>query len=393
MPEHEIRHPLKRLRFYAECIRYATTGAWGMVGDFSTALPLAGLLFKVLTPNSYSVAAKFLKVHHVGEEWILLIPAGVGGLILLGRLVTAPFVLYRGKPDAKSASSESLRNKASRLAAEIAQFVAMRRENKPHRRIIDSMNLLNDMPAELRYAGETATLYAESFLKRVNDIREELSLVGVIDTRLDEANANPALAENTQTISDRLRDLATRLQDDAIGDIAALHQANTLLKNELDELREQSLPRRLGEDQQRAIAQVVRAGLHDLWERHRSSPSWSSDDKEELIFVELYSVESERETAVYRADFAKALQDGGLGVALGEIVGTLGEQGNEEFIGVVSILRGRPGNLVRPFVLEALRSAGISVNECDNLPNGLARYNHGKGGESLGVTLVIGQRG
>lgn len=191
--------------------------------------------------------------------------------------------------------------------------------------------------------------------------------------------------------------VTTRLPDNFISDVAALHRANTLLKNEVSELRAKSEQRHLKDDQRHTIARVVRQGLHDLRESIRSSPTWTPDFKEGPIFVELYIVESERETSVYRADFERAFQDGGLGVMLGEIVGTLGERGNEQFAGVVSVLRESPENLpIRSFVLKALRLAGIAVNECDDLPNGLARYRHDSRGQALGVlgaTLIIGQRG
>jgi hypothetical protein len=308
--------------------------------------------------------------------------------------------LRTARPD-KPTTNEGIPDRASvlRLANSVIQFAAMRRTSQPPRSILARYPMDEPSAAELNaaeYSAETVRQYCAKFLDRVADMRDRLSLVGIVDERLELANTNPALGDNIQTIGDRLKEIAAQLPDDPVSDVAALHQANTLLKNELEELREQSLPRRLREDQQRVIAQVVRTGLHDLWERHKSSPSWGADDKESTIFIDLYSVESERETAVYRADFEKALVDGGLGVTLCEIVATTGERGNEEFVGVVSVLRGKPENLVRPFVLKALRSAGIQVNECDNLPKGLARYTHDSDGrgswQSSAVTLVIGQR-
>ena len=99
----EITHPLSRQQFYAECFRYATTGAWGVMGEFSTGVPLAALVFKKFAPHWYTVAAHFLQTHGLNDDWLILAPAVVGGLILIGRLATAPFVLYRDKPSADGA--------------------------------------------------------------------------------------------------------------------------------------------------------------------------------------------------------------------------------------------------------------------------------------------------
>lgn len=164
------------------------------------------------------------------------------------------------------------------------------------------------------------------------------------------------------------------------------------LSDEIETLRAASLQRSLTDEQRSIIAEVVRKGLRDLWESIRASPSWTADEKETPIFVQLYTIEDERETSDYCADFEGAFQDGGLSVALGELTGTQGYRDNEQYVGVVSMLRGNPKNVVRPFILEALRSAGIPVNECDDLPRSMTRRDYGPGGESLGATLIIGQR-
>jgi len=151
--------------------------------------------------------------------------------------------------------------------------------------------------------------------------------------------------------------------------------------------------RRLSEEQMRTIAHIVRKGLGDLRQSLKSSPLWTIEDAETPIFVQLYAVENDRETSAYRADFEKAFQEGGLGVALGELMGTLGYRENESFVGVVSVVRGSEKNVVRPFILEALRAARITVNECDGLPQCVEQYDHGPGGQRLGATLVIVQHG
>jgi hypothetical protein len=103
-----IEHPLKRRQFYYECIRYATTGALGMTGALATFLPLGVYLFKMCQPHGYGLVAAHLKVYNLGSELLLAIPLTIGALILLGRLVTAPFILYRDKPSAAASPSLSV---------------------------------------------------------------------------------------------------------------------------------------------------------------------------------------------------------------------------------------------------------------------------------------------
>ena len=237
----------------------------------------------------------------------------------------------------------------------------------------------------------TLQLYGDRFASHVIAANRRLRELGVGDAETVHLGRYPRTIADIEAVGRELEAASTLLPSLPTSDVAALHQANTLLKNEIAELRAISAERHLDEDKQRAISQVVRTGLRDLWELYRASPSWTADDKEVSIFVHLYTMENDRETIRYRADFAKAFQAGGLSVALGEFLGTSGEQENDQFVGTVSLIRGNPGNLVRPFVLDALRSAGISVNECDNWPRSLTQYSHSNA-DSSGVTLIIGQR-
>jgi hypothetical protein len=214
MPEHEIRYPFKWWRFYAQCLRYATTGVWGVIGDSITGMSIAAQLFKIADPRHFGVAAAWLKMHSLGEELFFEVPLTIGGLILLGRLVTAPFILYRDKP-VSAVRAETLRARTLRLSAEIAQFAAMRRTTQPHRGIIRAARLFGEVSvselAIATHAKETAQQYSSRFLEQVNDIREEFSELGIIDAQLDRANSNPAMVENIETIGSRLTAIATML--------------------------------------------------------------------------------------------------------------------------------------------------------------------------------------
>ena len=75
-----------------------------MVGDLSTGLPLACLIGKHIFPRAYGAAAGYLAARGVNDDWMLLAPAAAGAIILLGRLVTAPFVVYRDGATATAAS-------------------------------------------------------------------------------------------------------------------------------------------------------------------------------------------------------------------------------------------------------------------------------------------------
>jgi hypothetical protein len=226
--------------------------------------------------------------------------------------------------------------------------------------------------------------YGERFFGRVvaasRDLRE-LGTSNATTTRLDKY---PTTIPDIEAIVGELEAASASIPSPAMTEVASL-------RSDVAELQAISGQRHLDEDKQRVIAQVVRTGLRDLWELHRASPSWTADDKEEPIFIRLYTMENDRETILYRADFVKAFEAGGLGVSLGEFIGTSGDPANEQFVGTVSLVRS-PQNLVRPFVLDALQSAHISVNECEDWPRSETAFDHARGFNSSAVTLIIGQR-
>jgi hypothetical protein len=98
MPDKPLAHPLKWWQFYAACFHYATSGAWGKVGDVSTLLAFAPQLVKTLWPHAHAMAAAFLKARGSGDDLLWKFPLWIGGAILLARLLTAPFIIYKDKP-------------------------------------------------------------------------------------------------------------------------------------------------------------------------------------------------------------------------------------------------------------------------------------------------------
>lgn len=90
-----LRHPLAWWQFYAACFRYAASGILGVIGDAGTILGIATLVFKMAQPALYSRAATYLAVHGFSDDALIKIPLWVGGAILVLRLVTAPFAIYK----------------------------------------------------------------------------------------------------------------------------------------------------------------------------------------------------------------------------------------------------------------------------------------------------------
>jgi hypothetical protein len=297
------------------------------------------------------------------------------------------------------------------LAGQLSQFLTARREDynsqiDPVDEIIDdyrdSLEAATGFGrtrakkrAAMKRTHDDFTLreYGERFSGRVIGAGRRLRELGVSDAETAHLVRYLFTIADVEAAISELEAASASLPASPISDVAALRQDNALLKNEVAELRAISEERHLDDDEQRAIADVVRKGLRDLWELNKASPSWTATDKEGPIYVQLYTMENDRETARYCADFVKAFKAGGLSVVLGEFLGTSGYEENEQFIGAVSILKGNPQNLVRPFVLAALQSAGISVNECDDWPRSLQSFNFGRGDQFLGrPTLIIGQR-
>jgi hypothetical protein len=164
------------------------------------------------------------------------------------------------------------------------------------------------------------------------------------------------------------------------------------LHNRIHELEDANRRRRLDEDQMTAITTTVRAGLEDL-RNSLIAASWEPEDIDRRLIVQLVSIGTDRETLNYRGDFATAFEAGGFDVLLSEQQAGGGPQ-HEEFVDVVTVLRGNPANVVRPFILSALRAARITPHEADYLPPGEMLFTHGYPDlmQSTAATLVIGQR-
>ena len=171
----------------------------------------------------------------------------------------------------------------------------------------------------------------------------------------------------------------------------ALHASNAALRSEIEKLTARVVDRRLSDEQVRTIARVVERGIHQIRESFRAA-GVSEVELAKPISVQLYSGENDREITVYRADFERAFQRGGFEVALGEFVGTAGFRENDQFVGTISVLRGKSTNVVTPFVLDALREAGIGFTECDSVPLHTSSRSHRPSYVSPVVVLIIGLR-
>jgi hypothetical protein len=124
MDEHAILHPLSRWRFYWECLRYATGGAWGRSGDVSLIASLALPSWKGFFPSSYAIFESYLSVHHLSADILLWkLPLWAGGSILVLRLIAAPFFLYSNKrsaSDGVSLQRTETENEAPDILLELA---------------------------------------------------------------------------------------------------------------------------------------------------------------------------------------------------------------------------------------------------------------------------------
>jgi hypothetical protein len=103
-----LRHPLKWWQFYVACLRYATTGAWGWMGNVSTVLAFAPQLAKAYLPKVHMQAASLLARNGYGEDLLWKVPLVVGLAILVLRLFTASFQIYKDQPVAPQANGPRL---------------------------------------------------------------------------------------------------------------------------------------------------------------------------------------------------------------------------------------------------------------------------------------------
>jgi hypothetical protein len=77
--------------------------------------------------------------------------------------------------------------------------------------------------------------------------------------------------------------------------------------------------------------------------------------------IVLVAIGTDRETLNYRRDLAEALAGGGLRIIYQEWLA--GSPEYEKFVGEVTLLEDEPTNRVRPFIIDALRAAGINPRE------------------------------
>jgi len=92
---------LTRWNFYAACFRYATSGAWGMIGNVSTVAGLLPGAAQWAWPDGYVLVARWLATRQMGDDLLWKSPVTFGLAVLIIRLCfIAPYKLYREKPGA-----------------------------------------------------------------------------------------------------------------------------------------------------------------------------------------------------------------------------------------------------------------------------------------------------
>jgi hypothetical protein len=175
------------------------------------------------------------------------------------------------------------------------------------------------------------------------------------------------------------------------GDVSSLHEANTGLRNRIDELETQLRPRRLNEQQKTTLIRVLSEGLTE------QARNWPEDAKRTPLVISVISVGSEQETLDYRNDFADVIEAGGFETVL--------EQWNpatsdlEQFRGAVTLIERDARNIICPIFVSALRAAGINVRSSPYPSLGSAPTQRRRATALLrihinrpAVEIVIGQR-
>jgi hypothetical protein len=90
-----IKHPLSGGGFYEECIRHALAGMWGVMSSIATALGLFGGAIKWALSSESFVQWTAILAKHGGADLLWEVPGVSGLIILLLRLLSAPYLLYR----------------------------------------------------------------------------------------------------------------------------------------------------------------------------------------------------------------------------------------------------------------------------------------------------------
>jgi hypothetical protein len=174
-------------------------------------------------------------------------------------------------------------------------------------------------------------------------------------------------------------------------DAPYLYRENIALRQRIEELEQSARPRTLQKRQRESIAAACFRGLDKL-KRDCMAAGWSEEDASEPLAIRFVAIGSESETLSYRRDLADTFVAGGFLASFSEWPSS-GTPEYDRFRGKVAALHGNPKNVVRPFVLEALRSSGLEVIDVDYLPptRGGAVVEH-DAKASDAVTIVVGPR-
>ena len=162
------------------------------------------------------------------------------------------------------------------------------------------------------------------------------------------------------------------------------------LQKRVHELERNNRRRTLSEAQKNVISRITKAGLEKL-RMELLAAGWPAEDANSPLAVHLVSIGDDREIIAYRRDYEEAFKAGGFEVSLSEWP-TGGTPEYEAFVGQITVLQGKPENVVRPFVLEALHAAKLEPRESDFLPPAQGHITQHGSIAQVGAIVVIGQR-
>lgn len=145
-------------------------------------------------------------------------------------------------------------------------------------------------------------------------------------------------------------------------------------------------PRHLDAQQAATVTLALRAGL-DEFARTCRDKGWTSAD--DGVAVQLTAIGAEREVVNYRDDFKKAFEAAGFFIQLQDC--DVNAPDTLPYVGTVTVLTESSNNTVRPFVIEALKSAGVPVREGGfSVP--FQMYRTYESGKQVMTRLVFGPR-
>jgi hypothetical protein len=171
-------------------------------------------------------------------------------------------------------------------------------------------------------------------------------------------------------------------------DVTSLHEANAALQARINALEAARSARHLDQRQTDAIVRVIGTGTAAIRTACLDAGLTPEDFASATpLSVAVVAIGGEPETLSYRNDFAQAF--GAAGV---EVIQEAWEAGHKEydaFVGNISVLEGNPANVFRPYVLAALREAGLAPREAPFPPiHSIGRNQYSQ----ASAWLVIGQR-